>query len=525
MEALRRCDGDSEKFSELFRYQYVLAPKKLNLPGMASRKIGKYWLHTGKLARVTALEDKNGIFIGYVVGIAVDDGGMLVERWRLRGVDSKGKDDPFTEVEAWIEDVAGRYTAIFDINGKSRVYCDPVGMNGQCFNSKSRYVGSSPFLCIDRPLKPNPLYDLEMVTSGKGRISIFHTADEDVRRQNPSCFLDLTTFEQTRFWPREHRFDTPESDYLTSYAEIARTVRHNVVSISRHEETALPVSGGRDSRLLLGLIGKEGRDAISMLYSYFTNYATRRDTEIARRLAAKVGKPINIFSSRQSRPFDRREKNIKIRRENFMIASGMSGSIRDPHFKLDRFVPSGMVILRGHQTDLLRAVFLPYADRTRWENLPVQIRKLLIVPGAEFDRRVFRKFEPAYSDWLSGLPVAAVRKQMDFMFLEVFSSASLGMMFPAFHEHFFMSPFNSRRLIALSLGFDDAYRIGVKPVFDLLHATCPELENVPFDDEVGPDLCEIIDEHYVSEAVRNRVDDTQRRYDALEKASRAAGLS
>lgn len=514
LEALRRCDGDSEKFSELFRYQYVLAPKKLTLLGMEPRKIGKYWLYAGKLARLAALEDKNGVLIGYIVGIAVDEAGMIVNRWRLDLVNSKA-DDPFAAVEAWLENVAGRYTVIIDMAGRSRVYSDPVGMNGQCFNAKIRHVGSSPFLCIDRPLKPNPLYDLDMVTSGKGRISIFHTADEDVSRQNPSCFLDLETFEQTRFWPKEHQFDTPESDYLATYAEIARTVRHNVLSIARYEKTALPVSGGRDSRLLLALIGKEGRDAISMFFSYFTNYATRRNSEIARRLAAKVGKPINIFSSRQARPFDRREKNIKIRHDNFMIASGMSGSLRDAHFRLDRFVPSKMVVLRGHQTDLLRAVFLPYADRSRWEKLAFQIRKLLIVPGAEFDARVLGQFEPAYSAWLSGLPAAAVHKQMDFMFLEVFSSASLGVLFPAVHEHFFMSPFNSRRLIALALGFDDDYRIKVKPVFDLLHQTCPEIEDVPFDDEVGPDMNEIIDENFISETLRNRLDETQRRYDAL----------
>lgn len=515
LEALRRCDGDSEKFSEIFGYQYVLAPKKLILPGMEPLQIGKFWLHIGKRVRLATLEDKNSILIGYIIGIAVDDQGMIIDRWRLHQVDSSTGDDPFEAVEAWLEHVAGRYTVIINIAGRSRVYSDPVGMNGQCFNTKIRHLGSSPFLCIDRPLKPNPLYDLDMVTSGKGRISVFHTADEDVSRQNPSCFLDLETFEQTRFWPKEHQFNKPESDYIVTYSEIARTVQHNVTSIARYEETALPISGGRDSRLLLALMGKEGRDAISMFFSYFTNYATKRDSEIARRLAAKVGKPISIFSSRQASSFDRRKKNIKIRNQNFMIASGMSGSLRDPYFRLDRFVPNNMIILRGHQTDLLRAVFVPYADRKKWEKLPRQIRKLLIVPGAEFNVDVFERFAPAYSAWLRGLPAEAMRKQMDFMFLEVFSSASLGMLFPALYEHFFMSPFNSRRLINLALSFDDDYRIKVKPVFDLLHQTCPEIENIPFDDEVGPDMSDIIDEYFISEALRKRLEETQHRYNDL----------
>lgn len=65
------------------------------------------------------------------------------------------------------------------------------------------------------------------------------------------------------------------------------------------------------------------------------------------------------------------------------------------------------------------------------------------------------------------------------------------MTFPGLHRHFYMSPFNSRRMIELSLSIDVDYRIGARPVDDLLCRMNPALLAVPFDNEFGADLGDI----------------------------------
>jgi len=510
IEALRLSGNDPELFKELFRYQYVVSPKRLALPGMTTLKIGAFYLHAGEAARITTLLDRHGQMLGFVVGVAVDKRGALHGEWHLEAVDLTSS-YPLEAVEDWLEDLAGRYTVIIHAKEEYRIYSDPVGMNGQCYNSKLRIAASSPFLCVDRPLVPNPLYDHDLVASGLGKISLFHTADTDVRRQNPNCSLDLANFQEYRFWPRERSHRHDPKDYEKIYADILQRVNHNISSVAQRESVAVPLTGGKDSRLLLALMKQETRKQVDLYFSYSTNYATVRDTVIAERLAETVGVPIKVFSAKSAPVFDRRETTIRKRKRDFGIASGRSGSLRDPHFKLSRFVPRDMVIMRGHQTDLLRAVFVPYADRTKWKNLSRQIRKLLIVPGNSFTSETYQKFEPYFRSWLQGLPPAAADKQLDFMFLEIYYNASLGVLFPASTDHFFMSPFNSRRLIADALGFDDEFRIQCGPVYDLIHRACPDLDPIPFDDETGPSLDELEDRDLITPAVQERLKATKSR--------------
>jgi hypothetical protein len=259
------------------------------------------------------------------------------------------------------------------------------------------------------------------------------------------------------------------------------------------------------------MMGKATRKKVVLYFSYFPNYATRRDTVIAQRLADAAGVDLMVFSHRDSPGLDRRAPQIERRNREFALASGASGSLRDPNFRLDRFVPRDMVVMRGHQTDLLRAVYVSFSDRSKWKNLGRHVRKLWIVPANEFSPRVLEQFEPYYRTWLQGLPPAAADKQLDFMFLEIYYSATLGVTFPALADHFFMSPFNSRRLIGLSLGFSDEFRIQGGPVFDLIHRTAPELEAIPFDDETGPDLVELEDRKAVAPAMKKRLAATRAR--------------
>jgi hypothetical protein len=146
------------------------------------------------------------------------------------------------------------------------------------------------------------------------------------------------------------------------------------------------------------------------------------------------------------------------------------------------------VVLRGHLTDLLRAVYVFTGNRARWKVLDWQIQRLFPVPRAEFGEHVFRALRPDFAAWRRTLPPAAMESPLDFMFLEVYYNSTVGSLFNGFHRQFYMSPFNSRRLIELSLAINVDYRRTTAPVQDILYRIDPDLCAIPFYKEAGADL-------------------------------------
>ena len=82
-----------------------------------------------------------------------------------------------------------------------------------------------------------------------------------------------------------------------------------------------------------------------------------------------------------------------------------------------------------------------------------------------------------------------------------------------------MSPFNSRRLIALALSFGEETRRAAFPVFDLIERFCPQLSGVPFDFELHADLSHIGDQAHYAEATGERIRKTRERLAHFEQAA------
>lgn len=481
IEAVRQCEEEGFFFRRLFRYQYVISMRPLDVPQMRRHLFSGVNLYRGDATSLTRLNDSKGTQIGLLLGIAVAPEGLLGESHDIPGLDAE---DPAAHdrFEEWLVDLAGRYTILLCIGTERRIYSDPVGMNGVVYNPVTRRVAASPLLCIDREVQPNPLFDHDLMASEGGRLSLFQTRDAEVMRMNPSFYLDLENFQEIRHWPRDAQFHHDPADYPAAIDKIIATARHNIGAIAAQHQTAMPLSGGRDSRLLLAMTGEQAH-RIGQIFTHVTNFSTQQDSLLAGQLTETLGLPHEVHHARNTlrgREARLAEKSAR----GYQIASGVLTAAPDElRTRVQIKLKANAVVLRGHQTDMLRAVFVPYADKHRWKDLDWQIRKLLIVPGARFDENIAKRFRPLYSNWLKTLPPAARDKQPDFLFLEIFYSNSLGTMFPALSHAFYMSPFNSRRLIALSLGFDDAYRIAGHPVNDILARCAPRLLDIRFNTE------------------------------------------
>lgn len=500
------CSEKQISFANTFRYQYVISRQTIEIPEFNHQILGRCNVYTGAAAQVATLCDAMGTQIGVVIGIAVDPKGLISGRWKLPRI-KLSDPDFFDAFERYIVDVAGRFTMLIVAGSEERIYADPVGMNGVVYGDQTGRVGASSLLCLDGPGMLDPFCDHEIVESGGGKYSLFHTRFAEIRRMNPNFYLDMDNFHETRFWPRDETFSTPDlAGQVAAYDEIIATTKHNIGAISAAFDCALPITGGRDSRLMITMAGEHTKN-IDQIYSHTTNYATKRDAEIGSLICMALGLKYVVHSFRDFKGTVRQNRLRWVR--EFQAAAGAPLNLPDEYQSgAVEGLKEGYVVMRGHQSDILRAVFLPYANKDHWKLFRWQIRKLLIVPGALFTPEVYRKYLPEYKAWLRTLPRGAVNKSIDFMFLEIYYANGLGSTFPALSRNFYISPYNSRRLIELSLSFDDQYRIEAKPVDDIVHRINPAVNAIPYDDDFGADLAELMDPEMRAKATQDRVEGT-----------------
>ncbi|MBW6418457.1 hypothetical protein [Celeribacter sp. PS-C1] len=354
-------------------------------------------------------------------------------------------------------------------------------MIGVVFNKEDRYVASSGLLATQRDVAPDPLVDVEMVREQVGRLPLLHTVDLNVQRLNPNYYLDLNNMTPSRFWPGDEDFTKLEAPIETVYDDIIARCRFNIGEIAKAHKVAMPITGGQDSRILLGC-AQPHVDEIDMFYTHITNYAGRIDDAVAQSLCQSAGVPHETH--------DRREFHIKKwRREEwkdlFQITSGGAMALPNEYKTgVIEGVEDGAVVLRGHHTDILRAVYV-FRPKPAWKEVSWQLRRLLIVPREMFSEDIVKTYGPEFEAWQATLPDNAMEKAADFMFLELFYAASVGMSFPAMWRNFYMSPFSSRRLIGLSLQFNEKKRRKGVVVRDIVERAWPALSEIPYDYEAG----------------------------------------
>ncbi len=511
--AHRLCDAAKLDFSELFARQYLITGRRAKIDGMQKLPFGRYSVHVGHKLPISVLTDRHDRFFGYVLGIAVDPAGLIEGEHKVEALDL---DDPalFSRFAAYLDDVSGRYVVVCGLSSEPRVYTDPVAMIGCLYDPTTGRVGSSLNLVLDRDEELNAKIDHDAITQRGGKYTLFHTSDTHVKRLNGSFFLDLDTCVPTRFWPRTDRFERPVSEYGAIYDEIVRHARHSIGAITDAYKTALPISGGRDSRLLTAFAG-EHIQKVTQPFTHITNFATRYDASIASLIAEHLGIPHEIHSWRQPAPPERSKFEYRQDVRSFQIAVGAKIGMPDQlERNVHQFLGEDKVILRGHLTDLLRAVYVFTGRRKRWKSFGWQIQRLFPVPMSEFDENTFETYKDDFTNWRSSLPPAAVLEaQLDFMFIEVYYNTTVGFTFNGLHKHFYTSPFNSRRLIELCLAINVDYRRSYKPVDDVIYRVDPDLCAIPYYKEAGSDLGVVSTDADWGDITEERMADVRARHD------------
>ena len=434
------------------------------------------------------MTDASGTTFGVCLGIAVDHDGNLPEEVLMQNFDST-RSDARDELETYLAQLSGRYAIVVKLASETYFYCDPVGMIGAVYTHETRRIAASTFLCINRPVIWNPLYDRTEIEAGAGSYGFGHTCDANVLRLNANHRMALDRFETTRFWPKQNDQFTAEQDaYAGIYDEMIGAGRKIMARMTTLGPTSLPLSGGNDSRILLSLANGACLKDIGQIFSHINTYSNRRDAHVAASLCAAKSVRLEVHD-RKVLSTSRYVKRSARRR--YQVASGILGVVPKEILNgLFMHVTKGAIIMRGHQTNIMRGQYLATANPREWRNPRWQIRIMRLVGKGKSRQEVTERFLPDFQQYYDDLPINARERSADFIFFETLVPAALGTLFPGQDHAFYLSPFNSRRLVQLSMQPDTKYRMSNAPTTDFLLRADAALAVLPFGYELPADMTE-----------------------------------
>jgi hypothetical protein len=401
-----------------------------------------------------------------------------------------------------LNDCGGRFVFIITGPGFERLYIDPSGMMGAVYNHESGIVAATVHLAIDRPLEPTTEYPAAQIASdgSGGRWAFGYTPDRDVKRVLANHYLDLGDFSLTRHWPHpEDDFTCPMREDVIRARLYDVIARHKVIMnalIRGNTPAILPITGGADSRLLLAF-AKDALDDVDLFFTHKTNFNTGRDMELAGELAKAAGVELTKFDLVENRDLVRPKRMCTRMHRQEKLAEGLfdDGPAADPKKISERMVlPQGGVLLRGHVTDISKAVLWRQIGVREFERSAGQahapnIGVRLLMTGAD-GAADDPWFLENYSAWANTLPENARCRTLDFMGTEQFRTHGLGAQFFAFNHNFYMAPGSDRKIIRLLTSIPPHLRVNFDVNDMLLEQCAPELMDLPYTRRVDNDLRE-----------------------------------
>ncbi len=427
-----------------------------------------------------------------VLGIAVDEAGALATDDRLGSVLTEGHD--LGGLERYIAGLGGRYIVLLKHGKVRRLYLDPTGSMGAMFNRENGTIGSSLYLVLDRDPERSPEYPEELIVS---RYAFGYTADRDVLALMPNHHFNLETGEQTRFWPTEDMslsYSSLEELDAGLKTVIARHTQIMSALTGAHTPLILPLSGGQDSRILMAIAAHAGLSP-DYVFSHVTNYNTLLDAQIAAEMCAVTGwhlatldamkpdeaiamPPRRIYRYLREAALARGRLNHAHptrRREHQMIQREMLAT---------NALPKGGVVMRGHVTDISKAVL--------WRNLGIRSFAKSGPEGVKDEVAASRLFhdrpelaanpwvQSQFGAWRKTLPKAADDRVIDFMGLELYRNYSLGFSFYGFWRNFYMAPGCDRQIIQHLVSAPPLMRYRLQYNDRLIEQTTPALRDIKY---------------------------------------------
>ena len=431
------------------------------------------------MLRSSEILDHEDKLVAICLGIAIGpDGVCLRSQTKLSAQDS-------SDLQTWIEQLAGRFIVLAQIQGNTRLYCDPSGNLSVVYNREAKTIASSVTLAIDDALSPDDEIDIDAIAAGHQRLLFGQTTDKRVHRMTPNHFLKLSDFTEERHWPRDDTELTSFEAHRTSaYDEVAARLARNVSALAQDFFCALPITAGSDSRLLLAS-ASDVFDKIDHYYCYGLNWSTEVDAKLASNIAEHLALPFKAIlrdtpqvASVSSAAFVQEEAR------KMYLRTGWCYKMRADWVQFVAMSPRVDVVMRGTVAEMTRANKWDADDFDRPCNAVRGLNKLTKeTPGGIGDLLQTTRYSRLlrqYKTWMAGLPKPAYARLYDFAHIELWLPMGPTLEFSAHVRDFFVNPFNDRRLLQITSGVAPRARKRRTMVRNIIQRNCPSLQVFPY---------------------------------------------
>lgn len=290
----------------LHRRQFVLGPDPFaRLPGWRTERLGGRWLslHPDLACTVARGPEADAALVGF----AVDP--FAPGRTDVDLTADLSAAPSFDEVAERLATWSGTFVVVWARGGEVRVVADACGLREVFYTTDGpEWVGSEPSLLARvADLRPDPDRDAFERTAGFERAArlwpVHRTPYANVRKLLPNHALDVPSLRAERVYPTA---PLPPCDAAAGIEALTRTLGGGVEAFARRGPLRLALTGGWDSRVLLGAC----RPVLDRV-ACFTIVHPRptptgpMDLRVARRLADRLGFPLDParYADAASPPF------------------------------------------------------------------------------------------------------------------------------------------------------------------------------------------------------------------------------
>ena len=262
--------------------QFVLSRSMDPPAGWESDLIGSWRLGRHPTLPAIVMVDEAGVRLGWVLGYPItSDGRLLADASSV----TVGSD---VEPLAFVDDLGGRFLAVF-VNVKApAVYPDTAGSYSSVFCRSLEMAASTPALI---PYEATTLDRTELIAEPRtprlmARFLFGLTPRHGIDRLLPNHHLDLNRWESVRHGPT---WPTRGSVGVEECADrIAEITRRNMAAIMDQYPCYLPLTAGNDSRMLLSC----ARDRVGELDLYtleIPDLGGATDVHVATQISQSLG--------------------------------------------------------------------------------------------------------------------------------------------------------------------------------------------------------------------------------------------
>lgn len=454
--------------------QFILCKSRDAIPeGWNIRQHGKWYLGSHPTLPVTDILAADSSRIGWLLGWPISLDGVMVKQacsFNLRPDDTNISE----QFESALYDYGGRWAAIFLQPDLQRFYLDACGSLAAVFSPRHEILASTPTLvpyskgCDD----DHELAKTVMIPDREYGYLFGLTPRRHVQRLLPNHFLDLETWESVRHWPTGEFAEIHNTERAVS--EFTALLKKQIAVVTRLGPFYLPLTGGRDSRVLLAC----SRDVLRSC-TLFTVAAPTRGAKLDCQIVKKMSRRFGL--RHQVLPFERATQDEL---KSLHYRTGRCVDTLSTHYTrvFQRLDPSRPMFM-GVAGELGRSFHWRRGDsessRISAEDLVQHLDRLLHgLTGSQVQDRA--------QQWLEGLPVRNAMSVWGLLYNEQYNGCWIGPYEYGYaHNCFRLWPFCHRKAIEIMLSLPADYRQDLRFERDVIESQWPELLRFPFNWPMG----------------------------------------